>query len=268
MDDELLRCDFCSTWIAPHDFIEGRAVVIFQKRYCPSCMVEAVRRSKAKKAAPAPPAAPPAPPPVVPPSAPDVAALPPPRATRRLRIGEHGCGLFGSEEERRAQLGPYLREGLENGERVIHFLRMPSPEKILGDFRSVGLSVQPYLQGGQLEILPASKLLGKSGEFVPVEMATRILQAADRAIEDGYARLRIAAEMTWALGDPIGIDRLIEFERELNALTARGKCTALCQYNIYRFETPALREIRANHPCVFVQGSAETVLRELAASGL
>jgi hypothetical protein len=261
MGGDQLRCDFCGCRIYPLDFYEGRAVVVSRKRYCSNCMTATIRRSKERHAAAVPPIASPAPSPQVPPPR---SASPAPRATRRLKIGEHGCGLYGSEDERRAQLGPYIRDGLESGEKVLHFLKMPTPEKILGDFRGVGLRVQPYLQSGQLEIIPIARILGNSGTFVPSELAARLRQAADRAIENGYTRLRIASEMTWALSSLLDIDRLVEFEVELTTLAVQGKCTSLCQYNIYRFEASSLHKIRTNHPFVFAKGTAETVLRELA----
>ncbi|HLY10795.1 MAG TPA: MEDS domain-containing protein [Planctomycetota bacterium] len=188
---------------------------------------------------------------------------PGPQATRRLKVGEHGCGFYSSDEDRRYQLGPFLREGLENNEKVLHFLRTPSPEKILGDFRAAGLHATPYLKSGQLEIVPIGKLLGTSGVFDPAKVTERILQAADRALEEEYSRLRIAGEMTWALSSQIDIDSLVEYERMLTALAVRGKCTALCQYNVYRFDSGSLHQIRKNHPYVFAKGTAAMVLREL-----
>jgi hypothetical protein len=186
-----------------------------------------------------------------------------PQGTRRLRVGEHGCGFYSSEDDRRYQLGPYLRDGLEKNEKVLHFLRAPSPEKILGDFRAVGLNAQPYLKSGQLEVVPIGKLLGTSGVFEPARVTDRILLAADKALEDGYSRLRIAGEMTWALSSQIDIDSLVEYEQKLTALAVRGKCTSLCQYNVYRFDSKSLGEIRKSHPFVFVKGTAAMVIREL-----
>lgn len=263
MSNDPLCCDFCGARIYPLELTEGRAVVIFQKRYCPSCMAEAIRRSKSKRQAPSS---------VTPPGIPAAAVSQAaglessPRSTRRLKIGEHGCGLYGSEEERRAQVGPYLREGLESGEKVVYFLKMPTPEKILGDFREVGLQPHPYLQSGQLEVIQAAKMLGKSGKFVPTEMAARLLQAADRAVREGFGRLRFTGDMTWALSSLIDTEQLIEFERELSSLAVRGKCTALCQYNVYRFEASSLHKIQTSHPFIFAKGTAETVLKELAAA--
>jgi hypothetical protein len=304
MHDERLRCDFCGNFIAALDLLQGRAVIVFRKRYCPTCMSAAIQRGKTsassryttpnpairrtvpggllspapapKPAASAPPPAAQAPPPAaVPPELPislmavlpaaKEAPKPPPgpQATRRLRVGEHGCGFYSSEDDRRYQLGPFLRDGLQGNEKVLHFLRTPSPEKVLGDFRAAGLSPQPYLQSGQLEIVSVGKLLGASGVFEPRRITDRILQAADCALEDGFSRLRIAGEMTWALGSQIEIAALIEYEKTLTALAVRGKCTCLCQYNVYRFDASSLQQVRKAHPYVFAKGTAAMVMREL-----
>jgi hypothetical protein len=315
MHEEQLRCDFCGSGINPLDLLQGRAVVVFRKRYCPSCMTAAIQRGKSSGsnryntpnpamrrtvplATPAPVAAtapvpkppppavparpapaavrvdPPAPPPILPELPLSLIAVlpaakaapkptPGPQATRRLKVGEHGCGFYSSEEDRRYQLGPYLRDGLEGNEKVLHFLRAPSPEKILGDFRAANLNAREFLQSGQLEIVPVGKLLGASGTFEPTKVTERILQAADRALEDGYSRLRIAGEMTWALGSQIDFAALIEYEKTLTALAVRGKCTCLCQYNVYRFDAFTLGQVRKSHPYVFAKGTAAMVMHEL-----
>ncbi|HZE95552.1 MAG TPA: MEDS domain-containing protein [Planctomycetota bacterium] len=311
MQDPQYRCDFCGSAIHPNDLRDGRAVVVFRRKYCPQCMTAAIQRGKSVQnpntplpipsttltphpagltptpspaflfdaSTPSSAVIPPAPVPVFRPEAPMPPPAPTPRpaaprrpaapapagpqSTRRLKVGEHGCGFYSSEEDRRHHLGPYIREGLENGEKVIHFLRQPTPEKILGDFRAVGLNPKPYLDRGQLEIMPVTKMLIGSGAFFPSKVAERMFQASNRALEDGYTRLRIACEMTWALSSQIDIASLVEYERELSALAARGKCTSLCQYNVYRFDATSLHQIRTNHPYVYAKGTAAMVVREL-----
>jgi hypothetical protein len=257
MNEDLLRCHFCARSIHPSELVGGRAVIIFQRLYCPLCMTAAVQKGKSN------PTAPPAPLPKRAPATPAPRPAPAPMATRRLKVGEHGCSFYSSEEDRRHHLGPYLREGLESGEKVLHFLKMATPEKILGDFRAVGLAAKPYLDSGQLEIVSVDRLLGKSGEFNPSRLADRILQASDQALEAGYSRLRIAGEMTWALNSLIDLASLVDFELKLTDLAVRGKCTALCQYNVYRFESHSLHAIRTKHPFVFVKGTAAMVMHEL-----
>lgn len=299
MHDETLRCDFCRGPIPAQDLLHGRAVIVFQKKYCKGCMTVAIQKGRnhaeARAAAPAaavPRAPVPAPvpretvpaavareevesalpreaaraetpPPKSVPPPPPPKAVPAPQAICRLNVGEHGCGFYSSEEDRRHQLGPYLREGLENNEKILHFLRNPTPEKILGDFRAAGVSPKQYLDRGQAVIVPVGKILDAAGNFDPAAVTDRILQAADRALEDGYSRLRIAGEMTWSLNQNIGIETMVEYEKTLTDLAARGKCTALCQYNVYRFDTESLGMIRKSHPYVFAKGTAAMVMKEL-----
>jgi hypothetical protein len=261
MGDEHARCDFCGARIDSTDFENGRSVVLFQKKYCNRCMDEAIERDRAKRSSQAVPRFRP-PPPLPPP--PDVRPAPP--VTRRLKVGEHGCGLYGSEDERRAQVAPFIAEGLRSRAKVIHFMNAPTPARVLGDFRTAGLLVQPYLQSGQLEILPASKILGNPARFDPESMVNRLALAADHAIGTGYSGLRVATDMTWALSSLIEAGRLVEFETKLGSLVGCGKCAILCQFNVYRFEASSLNNIRTNHSVVFAKGTAESVLKEFAVS--
>lgn len=247
---EHVRCDFCSAKITQEDLERGRSVRILKRFYCPACMTVALRSAKLKPAA-APPvrAAVPTPSPVVP--APGAKPV------------EHACGLYSSEEERRAQLGPFIRQGLLNREKILRFMNLPTPERILSDFLGVGLAVQPYLLSGQFEVLSAAKVLGEAG-MNPVDLGARMAGAFDRAIAQGYAGLRIAAELTWALNSLIDAGRLAEFEGQLSSLAAKGRCSVLCQYNVYRLEPASLARLRKSHAALHVKGDAETILRGLA----
>jgi hypothetical protein len=91
-------------------------------------------------------------------------------------------------------------------------------------------------------------------------------QATEKAVSQGYAGLRILCDMTWALSSLLDSDRLIDFEVQLASLAAGGRCAALCQYNVYRFELGPLHLIRKNHAVLLAKGMAETMLKELVGS--
>ena len=242
-------CDFCGVPIPPEKFTQGKAVVLLRKKYCPACIQRAVEKSKA-----APPPAPPPPP------------APAPKRTRRLSVGEHGCGLYASEDDRRAQMTPFVREGLLHGQRVLYFLERPTPERILGDFHAAGFSAPTLLQNGQLQVLSASKLREARGGLDPQDVIARMTQSVEKAVAQGYDGLRILCDMTWALSSLLDSDRLVDFEIQLASLAAGGRCAALCQYNVYRFELGPLHQIRKNHAVLLAKGMAETMLKELVGS--
>ena len=244
-----LSCDFCGVPISPETFTQGKAVVLLRKKYCPACIQQAVKKSRE--------APPPAPPPH---------PAPAPKRTRRLCAGEHGCGLYASEDERRAQMTPFVREGLLNGQRILYFLDKPTPERILGDFNAAGFSAQTLLHRGQLQVLSASKLREAQGGLDPQDVIARMTQSVEKAVAQGYDGLRILCDMTWALSSLLDSDRLVGFEIQLASLAAGGRCAALCQYNVYRFELGPLHQVRKNHAVLLAKGMAETMLREMVGS--
>ena len=69
-----------------------------------------------------------------------------------LEPGDHLCCLYETEEEHRALLTPFLRQGLERGEKVLYIVDARTAEAILGYLREDGLEVEPYLESGQLSI--------------------------------------------------------------------------------------------------------------------
>jgi len=256
-------CYFCGVPIPPDKFTQGKAVVLLKKKYCPKCIKKAVQKSKTPAPLPSPPPAAAAPAPTLPPPP---APAPAPKRTRRLTVGEHGCGLFASEDERRAQMTPFVKEGLLNGQRLLYFLDKPTPERILGDFNAAGFSAQTLLQSGQLQILSALKLREASGGLDPQDVISRMAQSVEKAVAQGYEGLRILCDMTWALSSLLDTDRLVDFEIQLAALAASGRVAALCQYNVYRFELGPLHQIRKNHAVLLAKGMAETMLKELVGS--
>jgi hypothetical protein len=63
-----------------------------------------------------------------------------------LRPGVHICCLFGSEEEHRALLAPFMRHGLERYEKVLYIVDAHTAEQILAYLSADGVQVSPFLQ--------------------------------------------------------------------------------------------------------------------------
>jgi len=65
-----------------------------------------------------------------------------------LKPGDHLCCIYATEEEHKAVLTPFMRQGLEQGEKVIYIVDAHTVETILEYLRGDGLHVEPYLGGG------------------------------------------------------------------------------------------------------------------------
>ncbi len=174
------------------------------------------------------------------------------RAIADLREGDHLCCLYESEEEHRAVLTPYLRQGLERGEKVVYIADAGAAERVLGYLRDDGLDVQPYLASGQLATVGRDATNLRDGLFDPVGMFSLARAETERATAAGFAVARIAEDRTWALGGLPSSVRLMEFEKLLDGFLRGGHGLALCLYDRRRVEPATALDILPAHSWVAV----------------
>ncbi len=166
------------------------------------------------------------------------------RTFENLQPGDHLCCLYETEEERQAALAPYLRRGLEQGEKALYIVDTNTAETILGCLRNEGLPVEQFLKSGQFAILTHAEAYMQQGFFDPALLRAE----TKKALAQGYTALRAASEMTWALRGLPGSERLIEYEIKLNEFLPGSRCLALCQYDRRRFKPEALLDVLRTHP--------------------
>ncbi len=164
-----------------------------------------------------------------------------------LEPGEHLCWIYESEEEHRSLLTPYLRQGLEQGEKIIYIVDNHSEKEILGYLRDDGVSVKPYIKSGQLSIRAARDVYLPDGAFHSEEMIRLLGEETQLALEEGYPALRTSIEMTWALRGSPGSERLIEYESMLHQFFLSSRCRGLCQYDRRRFSPELLLGVLKTH---------------------
>ncbi len=200
---------------------------------------------------------------------------------KELEPGDHLCCLYETEEEHRAVLTPFMRQGLEQAEKVIYVVDAGNAEFVLRYLRNNGLDVESYLAKGQLGIFTSDEAYMRDGVFDPDGMIEVLRTETERALDEGYKALRVTGEMTWALRGLPGSDQLIEYEVTLNEFFPESKCLAICQYDRRRFDPALLLDVLATHPLAVVgmevtnnfynmpsrdsedQGKAEKKLRDL-----
>jgi PAS domain S-box-containing protein len=174
------------------------------------------------------------------------------RTIEDLGPGDHLCCLYQTEEEHRAVLTPFLRQGLERGEKVVYIVDAHTAETILGYLRDDGMDVQPYLARGQLALLTPEDAYLRPGVFDPDAMVALLRAETEQALTEGYAALRVTGEMTWALRGLPGSERMIEYEIRLSEFFSGRQCLALCQYDRQRFGPEVLLDVLWTHPTLII----------------
>lgn len=171
-------------------------------------------------------------------------------AIEAVRPHDHLCLLHATREEEFAAVVPYLRLGLERGERCVCVVDENAAGDVLRALKDDGVDASAAVESGALSVLGARDACLKDGYFDPGRMIRFLEQAAARAESEGYAALRVTAEMTWALGPEAGVERLIEYEAKLNGVIPLRGLSVVCQYDRTRFGPDVIREVIHTHPCV------------------
>lgn len=169
-----------------------------------------------------------------------------------LQHGDHLCFIYETEEEHRAVITPFLRRGLEGGEKVLYIVDSRTAGAILDYLRRDGVKVDEFLARGQLSLLSSNDAYLKGGVFDPEAMIATLRAETARAVSEGYSALRVTGEMTWALRGLPGSDRLIEYETRLNRFFPGSRCLGICQYDRRRFAPEILLDILRTHPFVVI----------------
>jgi MEDS: MEthanogen/methylotroph, DcmR Sensory domain len=73
-------------------------------------------------------------------------------AGRTLKQTRHVCAFFNSREEQNRVLMPFLKEGVERGEKVLRIMDVRLHDDYVSSYRAGGIDVDSAEQNGQLEI--------------------------------------------------------------------------------------------------------------------
>lgn len=177
-------------------------------------------------------------------------------AMERLGVHDHLCLIYEKREEQFAAVVPFIRIGLQRGEKCFYIVDDNTADAVLSAMRSGGIDAAAASAAGALTLFTKADSYLKDGYFSPDRMIQVLKEATDRARQEGYSALRITGEMTWVLGGDPGVERLMEYEAKLNYFFPENDALAICQYNRGRFSPEIITGVIHTHPRVIFGGLA------------
>jgi signal transduction histidine kinase len=175
--------------------------------------------------------------------------------TGGLKLHEHRCLIYDTQEQQLAAALPYLRAGLERRERCLYMTDENTAATILDALRKGGTDVDRSLQMGALIVTDKQETYLSQGRFDPDWMIGFLTQATAEATAAKFSGLRtILGEMTWVLGTGISTDTLIEYESKLNRFVREHDARVVCQYNRNRFSPELILGVIRTHPILVYGG--------------
>jgi anti-anti-sigma regulatory factor len=162
-----------------------------------------------------------------------------------LRPGDHACLTYSDAEERLDIVAAFVRDGLGAGQRVICLTDLTNPADLSGELAE--RDVKPA-SGGQLAIRDNDEAWLSAGQVSATNMVEMLSGELAAAHRDGFAGLRVTADMCWATRPVAAVDELLVFETRVAGLFTDGRLTTVCQYDRQQFDQVTLAFAAKAHP--------------------
>lgn len=160
---------------------------------------------------------------------------------------DHFALVYEGERERFAAAVPFLREGLERGEKCLYVGESDSLEAVEAQMRARGLDVDAGTKSGALEFDSVEDTYLRGDSF-DVESTIDLYESAIESATEDYEALRVVAETNWIAEGGVSNEEIMEYERRVNDLLDDADAIALCQYDREAIPAEALVEIVRVHP--------------------
>lgn len=133
-----------------------------------------------------------------------------------LEKSRHVCAFFHNRDEEYRTLLPFIREGLDAGEKAFHIVESSHIPAHLARLTAAGIDAAKVRSAGQLEVLPWEEAYLREGHFDQEAMLLLIQEVLNAGKAQGYPITRLVANMEWALEDRPGVADIVEYEARRN----------------------------------------------------
>lgn len=185
----------------------------------------------------------------------------------------HVCAFFDSRSEEYAVLGPFFKEGIEQGEKNLHIINPASIDEHRAKLQEAGVDVHACEACGQLELATwQGTYLDADGAFNKERMIANVEQVCAAAQASGFPRVRIMGNMDWVFSDVPGAEQILAYEAQVNEVLALNRQPAVCVYDTAKLSGSMMMDLLRTHPLTLINGivqenpfyvPASTMLQEL-----
>jgi hypothetical protein len=175
-------------------------------------------------------------------------------AGTRLRGHRHIFAFFNTPEEKYQVLLPFIREGIERGEKAFHVVDPKLRDEHLKRLQAGGIDTAAEEKDGQLEVHRWQDVYLRDDHFDQNRMLLLIEEVLKTGQAQAYRLTRLVAQMEWALEDVPGVNELVEYETRLNHVLPKYKDAVICTYECTNFGAGAMMDIMRTHPSVIIGG--------------
>lgn len=178
------------------------------------------------------------------------------RPVRDLRPGDHAWLAFRDRTEQEHVIGDFMREGLSGTDRVV-YITGAGPRELPGMVTRYRTDPCAFTATGQLKIISPQAACDTDGRFDPDRLLGAVEAEIGKAFAAGYRGVRVTGDMTWAVRQPGGYERVLGCERRMDAtIAASTLAMAICQFGRQCCSPRQLSALKYTHE-VLVEANPE-----------
>ncbi len=166
-------------------------------------------------------------------------------------IPRHVCLHFQGRAELWSLFRPYVLAHLAQGAPILFIHEEHARADVCDRLRAEGYDPEQLERDGLLRLLVPAQAYLRADTFVPERMLDFMEAAILGFRAAGHATVLISGEMTWYLTGTPGVEKMIDYEQQLNQLLARyPDVTIVCHYDSLRLNGAITLGALCSHPHV------------------
>ncbi len=162
-----------------------------------------------------------------------------------LTMNDHACLTFGDSEELLDLTAAFVRDGIASGLKVLWISE--SAEQLEPELAERGPAYKSAIASGQFAALDCDGHMILDQAFSSDPALRWLTDQIGSCRREGFAGLRVAIDMSWALRPVSGVAELPAFEEGIATVLADRAATMLCQYDRERFDPVTLACVAPTH---------------------
>jgi hypothetical protein len=165
----------------------------------------------------------------------------------------HVCAFFDSPDEEHLVMAPFIREGLERGERAVHIVDPARRANYVRRLEDEGIAVAAAEARGQFELYTWEETHFRTGTFDRDDILALIDDVLKDTATRGFPRARLVGHAVPPEGR-LGVDDWVEYEARVNYIVPKYRDPVICIYDASKFGGGEVMDILRIHPMVIIRG--------------
>lgn len=164
----------------------------------------------------------------------------------------HICAFFRTAEEENRIMMPFIKDGLERGDRACQIVDASLRDEHLRQLYAAGIDVAQQERNGKLRVHSVFDMYLRDGRFDVARMLGFVQQHISDDSQTSISRISGHAE--WAGENWPGVEDFLEYEARLNAVVRERRDTVVCMYDLSKTSAALMADVLRTHPVIILGG--------------